>query len=89
MNNIGQIKDLTSEKLTTDECLAPGLASIVMKVEKPDLSNFRGEFKGDSLTVDTGIEWCGKTSFQLTPLSFFPCLLDCSEGILVGQVELG
>ena len=56
MNNIRQMKDLTSEKLTTDECLTPGLASMVMKVENPDLSNFRGEFTGDSLTDETEID---------------------------------
>ena len=72
MNNIGQIKDLTSEKLTTDECLAPGLASIVMKVEKPDLSNFRGEFKGDSLTVDTGIDLVWENFFPVEASFFLP-----------------
>ena len=72
MNNIGQIKDLTSEKLTTDECLAPGLASIVMKVENPDLSNFRGEFKGDSLTVDTGIDLVSEHFFPVDTSFFLP-----------------
>ena len=72
MNNIGQIKDLTSEKLTTDECLAPGFASMVMKVENPDLSNFRGEFPGDSLTDDTEIDVVWEDFFPVDASFFLP-----------------
>ena len=72
MNNIGQIKDLTSEKLTTDECLAPGFASMVMKVENPDLSNFRGEFPGDSLTDDTEIDVVSEDFFPVDASFFLP-----------------
>ena len=72
MNTIGQMKDLTSEKLTIDECLAPGLASMVKKVENPDLSNFRGEFMGGSLTDETEIDLVSENFFPVDASFFLP-----------------
>ena len=37
------MRALTSERCVTEECLAPGLAAMDIRVEEPVLSNCKGE----------------------------------------------
>ena len=63
---------LTCEKFVIDECLAPGLAVMVMRVEAPVLSKCTGEL---ATLVDPGESWQegGEgTLFPIDPPFFLP-----------------
>ena len=63
---------LTSDKLVIDECLAPGLAAMVMRVEVPVLSNCTGEL---ATLIDPDASWqeeAAATLFWVDPPFFLP-----------------